>query len=343
MRLRAGLAMLWRREGESQVGTDPRCAVVLEGLAPAEQRLLDRLENETTTAELLKLGRSSGVPAARVRALVSLLAHAGVLDAGGGPGAPPVPRAPLRADVDHWSRARPDGDGAAVLGRRRSATVAVLGLGRLGATLAGALAAAGVGAVLVDGVGTVRRDEVGAGGYVLADVGRPRRDAALAALRATYPEVRTSAAPGTRPDLVVLVEQDVSDPVRLRALLREDVPHLTVVVRELDVLVGPLVRPGDGPCVRCVELHRAEADDCWPAVATQLLGTPDRGVETSLAHAGAAAALGQVLAALDGRPVAVAGASLEISTSSPVPELRRWPAHPDCGCAGVPGVDVAGR
>src|SRR5690606_38218760 len=120
-----------------------------------------------------------------------------------------------------------------------------------GAILAAGLAAAGVGAVLVDDDGTVRRDEVGAGGYVLADVGRPRRDAALAALRATYPHVRTSAAAGTHPDLVVLVEQDVSDPVRLRALVREDVSHLPVVVRELDVLVGPLVRPGQGPCAGC--------------------------------------------------------------------------------------------
>src|SRR5699024_7804819 len=147
-----------------------------------------------------------------------------------------------------------------------------------------------------------------------------------------------SAPPYTRPDLVVLVEQDVSDPVRLRPLLREDVAHLLVVAREVDVVVGPLVVPGRGPCGRCVELHRTAADDRWPALATQLLGTAPRGVDASSALLAAGTAVGQVLAHLDGRPVATAGTSLVVDPRRPVPRTEQWPVHPDCGCTGLPAA-----
>lgn len=342
MRLRPGTHVLWREEGSSQVHADPDLAVVLDGLTGEEQRLLDGLERETSEAAFLARGRELGVRAGRARELLARLEDCGALERARDPS---LDHQGLGAEVDHWSRVA-HCDASDVVGRRGRATVAVLGLGRLGLLVAAGLAAAGVGTLLVEDRARVRRDDVGLGGYGLHDVGTERGERGRAVLRLAHPHLRTSAPARTRPDVVVLVEQDVSDPVRLRPLVREDVVHLLVVTREVDVVVGPLVTPGAGPCGRCVELHRTAADERWPAVATQLLGTPARGVEAATCLLAAAVAVGQLVAYLDGRPVATAGTSLVVDARRPVPRTQQWPVHPDCGCTGLPartGVVRAAR
>lgn len=337
MRLRPGTHVLWRCEGSSQVHADPRLAVVLDGLTPEEQRLLDGLERETSEQAVLTRGRELGLRPARVRELLGMLNSCGAVERERDP---TVDHHGLTAELDHWSRvARRDAH--ELLVRRRGAVVAVLGLGRLGLLVASGAAAAGVGTLLVEDRGRVRRDDVGLGGYTLRDVGGQRGERARGVLRLAHPHLRTSAPPRTRPDLVVLVEQDVSDPVRLRPLVREDIAHLLVVAREVDVVVGPLVTPGRGPCGRCVELHRTDADDRWPALATQLLGSPARGVEACTALLAAGTAVGQVLAHLDGRPVASTGTSLTVDARRPVPQTQQWPVHPECGCTGLPATSRA--
>lgn len=337
MRLRPGTHVLWRHAGSSQVYTDPQLAVVLSELSGEEQRFLDGLERMTSEHAVLQRGRELGIRPRRVRELLGVLDACGALEHGRDPA---LDHDGLAAELDHWSRVARR-DAGKTLARRREAVVAVLGLGRLGLLLAAGLAAAGVGTLLTEDRARVRRDDVGMGGYTLDDVGERRGDRARAALRLTYPRVRTSAAPRTRPDLVVMVEQDVSDPVRMRPLLREDVAHLLVVTREVDVVVGPLVTPGQGACGRCVELHRTDADERWPALATQLLGTPVRGVDACSALLGAGTAVGQVLAYLDGRPVAAASTSLVVDPRRPVPQAQQWPVHPGCGCTGVPASSRA--
>ena len=335
MRLRTH--MLWREPGSSQVYTDPGAAVVLDGLTVDEQEFLDSLEKDASESTVRARARAQGVSNARVDELLAALDECGALEHSRDPR---LDHDGLGAEVDHWSRALRR-DARDVLVARRRSVVGVLGLGRIGLLLASGLAAAGVGTVLTEDKARVRREDVGPGGYALGDVGGRRGERARALLRETYPHVRISAPARTRPDIVVLVDQDVSNPLRLRPLLREDIAHLLVVARELDVVVGPLVRPGTGPCGRCLELHRTDGDDRWPALATQLLGSPVRGVETSAAMAAAASAVGQVLAHLDGRPVATAGAGLVHDPRHAGHRTQQWPVHPECGCTGLPAASVA--
>lgn len=331
MRLRPGTHVLWREPGVSQLGVDPARAVVLDGLERAEQTWLDTLEQATSTTGLMRHGRSLGLPAARVRRLLDRLGPVLTEDETD----PALAHRGLTAEVEHWGRV---GEPAEMVAGRVTRSVGVLGLGRLGLAVAGLLAAAGVGTVLVEDPRRVRRHDVGGGGYLPADLGKVRAERAQATLRATFPHLRTTAPPLTRPDAVVLVEQDVSDPVRQRPLMAEDVAHLLVVVRELDVAVGPLVTPGRGACGRCLDLHRTDADARWPALATQLLGTTSRGAEVTASAVAAGLAAGEVLAHLDGRAVATAGATLLVDPRRPVPGIRQWPVHPQCGCTGLPGT-----
>ncbi|TDE97503.1 hypothetical protein EXU48_04775 [Occultella glacieicola] len=327
MRLHDGFEVYWRSPGASQVGLDPRCSVLLEELSDGEQRVLEALGREIDRAALLTLANAHSVRTVDVDAMLERLRTAGVLreddEQSAGSGADP--------DARYWRAAEVAGiEGP---GPRVDRVVQVCGVDQLGLRVAGILAQAGVGSVLLQDRSRVRPEDVGAGMFRPGDVGVNRAEVGRSVLRAADPKVRVSVPPGTRPDLVVVVEHGVVDPVPLRALMREDVAHLPVLVRELDVVVGPLVRPGLGVCLRCVDLYRCEADPRWPAVATQVAARPPAGVETSLGWSGAAVAAGQVLAVLDGRPAAVEGAGVELTAWDPVPVVRTWQVHPECGCS----------
>lgn len=340
VRLRDGLTVLWRSPGEAQIGLDPRCGVIVTGLSDGEQRLLDRLVAargaEPTAGDLEQEGARLEVPAASTRHLLDVLGRAGVLAPTGRAAARRVVADPgaRAADVAYWTRLRPDADGPGVVAARDRKVAAVLGLGRLGMLTATGLAAAGVGTVLLADPDPVTAEDVAPGGFGPQHVGQPRQEAGIDVLRSTTPRVRTTAPPRTRPDLAVVVGHGAADPVQVRPLLREDVPHLAVVVGEVDVAVGPLVVPGDGPCLQCLDLHRSDADDRWPAVATQVTARPRDGEEASVAALAASVAVIEALAFLDGRASSTRGATLEVSAATPVPGLRRWSQHPDCGCAG---------
>ena len=343
--LRDGLSVLWRERGVAQIGVDPRCGVVLPGLTDDEQRLLDLLPAGLPLAEFERAGRDSGVGTERVRHLLAALDRAGVLRPENVPGTerygPRHPAAPHAVDAAYWARLRADADGWSVLDRRQACTVGVLGAGRVGMLVASGLAASGAGTVLLSDPDVVRSYDVAPGAYHARDIGRPRQEAGAETLRALTPLVRTSAPPRNRPDVCVLVEHGVANPVRARPLVREDLVHLSVVVGDVDVTIGPLVVPGDGPCLRCLDLHRCDADDRWPAVATQVAARPADGTETSLAPLAAALAVGQVLAWIDGREPETRGASLEVAAISPVPRRRPWSTHPDCGCVELDHADDA--
>jgi len=138
------------------------------------------------------------------------------------------------------------------------------------------------------------------------------------ALHDARPRVRTRA-PGV-PDLVVTIEHGAADPVTARELVADGTAHLSVVVREASVLVGPLVRPGGTSCLRCLDLHRTAADPTWPTIAAQRCarGSRLRQEETLRAAAGAAAGASAVLAHLDSR----AGLADLIATTADVASGR---------------------
>lgn len=156
------------------------------------------------------------------------------------------------------------------------------------------------------------------------------------------------------PDLAVLVGHFVLAPAMHSMWLRRDIPHIPVVASDTGVVIGPIIEPGDGPCLLCIELHRRDADAAWPAVATQLLGRRSP-VESALVSAEAAATLARLALARLGREGLGGGAlgggragesgsavSVRIDAATGERTTREWPAHPECGCGGIAHLVSAG-
>lgn len=341
LRLRPGTPVLSRGGGQVQCGSDPRWSFVLSGLTPAEETWLAEVaERRHVTVE--QAAARCGVPAGRRDEIMAALFRAGVLvPVPGTVGAVTAP-ADGAADATVLGMLRPDGAGLATLADRARRTVGVVGLGRLGTGVAQHLATAGVGRLVLHDPLPVQVTDLGLGGLRPADVGEARHDAvrSLLADRSARVTVRVDdGGPGLDPaelDLVVVVEPHAAHPARYQRLLGLGVPHLPVVVREADVVVGPLVRPGRSACVACVDLARADADREWPALAAQLRESAEPTHEATLAALGAATAAGQVLAQLDGHRPAAVGACLEISLPAGLPRAHPADSHPRCGCVVLP-------
>jgi bacteriocin biosynthesis cyclodehydratase domain-containing protein len=141
------------------------------------------------------------------------------------------------------------------------------------------------------------------------------------------------------PDLAVLV--GYQDPGLGAWLVRAGVAHLAVAAQEAIGVVGPLVRPGQTACLRCLDLTRAGLDSAWPLILAQLTGraAEPAACDATLAATVAAQASTQALALIDrdSRSPAAENGTLELVQPSWQWRRRTWPAHPGCGC-GAAGV-----
>jgi hypothetical protein len=241
-------------------------------------------------------------PSGRVL-LDHLLARGLVVDATGPAALPPSTRAVLSPESDALLRtSSPPEAGYGALVRRHAAHVLVSGRGEVPSAVAVALRRAGV-------------SRVSQGARAADD---------------------WEHAPAGLPDVVVLVASGALDPASAQPWLRHAVPVLPLVMHEVEAVVGPLGVTG-GPCLRCLDLARADLDPAWPALLGQLTRPTvgpgqDVGGEASLVGVASAMAAMVVLGVLDGQPLPV-GRSLEVGLPWPRVRQRQWEVHPRCSCA----------
>jgi bacteriocin biosynthesis cyclodehydratase domain-containing protein len=198
---------------------------------------------------------------------------------------------------------------------RQSASVLVRGGGPLLAPVTVGLAAAGIGALWVEGEFT---------------------PPAQGEVRRLAPDTKVRAGPPRRrPHLVVLTDLLAPDPRQHREFLVKGVPQLVVRLMDGIGLVGPLVLPGRSACLRCLDLHRAARDPCWPTVAAGLSGQVGSASPATV-QATAALAVEQAMIAVEpmtsAEPPPTLDAVLELDTRRGTARRRRWPPHPECGC-----------
>lgn len=123
--------------------------------------------------------------------------------------------------------------------------------------------------------------------------------------------------------LVVFTHWYVTDPQRVAPLMREDAPFLPVVVDDDGASIGPVIRPGETACPRCLELARTEVEPEWPVLATQLHSMERRAVNPVMVRVAAAAGAAGIATSPELGWRIERGAVMTF-------EVAR---HPACGCA----------
>ena len=125
-------------------------------------------------------------------------------------------------------------------------------------------------------------------------------------------------------------------------------PHLFVASYAERAVVGPLVVPGTTGCLRCLHLHRRDADPSWPVVAVQwshaIASLTSLPTDPLLARMAAtwAALLARSWVDLPHDLDTWGGWRLEIALPLGDPRSVECPPHPLCGCrwsAPMPGAE----
>ena len=151
-----------------------------------------------------------------------------------------------------------------------------------------------------------------------------------------------AAADGPGTGLAVVVGHYALTPERHGRWLRRDIPHLPVVFSDTEVRIGPLVEPGVGPCLYCLELAHMESDPSWAAVACQLLSrrapteTPRAGIDVAALVAGIShdrLVLGRSL---------LTETALVVDAASGALTRRGYRPHERCGCRTVTALPGRG-
>lgn len=168
-------------------------------------------------------------------------------------------------------------------------------------------------------------------GYQVADVADPADAMGVSGV----PDAVDAAT------LAVIAAPWVIRPSRYLPFLRRDVPHLAIVFDDTGARVGPLVEPGRGPCLRCLDLTRRDADAAWPAIAAQLAGRPAASRTTRSELDASAVAVAAVDDRLAHGLTGLAETSLTLERPGALPRRRRHEPHPDCGCRTPAGTATA--
>lgn len=272
-------------------------AVLMHGVTHDEALLLRRLREPLSSSRFRALGERDGVECRRVDDLLEALATTTLLTT------TPVPAGHL----------------------------AIIGVGSIG--LGTALGAVDCGLRKVSLVDTelVGRHDLGGviEGYSPHDLGSPRTSAARTILTRQCPavSVRPCDEVASTVDIAVVVGIAAIDPHVIAPLMSRDIPHLPVLLTGDGVSVGPVVRPGRGACLRCMNLHRRGIEPGWTTRAVQVNTAK---VAPHLTRLAVAAAVTQLMAFMSAAEPLTTSVTLTLPHG--MPSLVQWTRHPECGC-----------
>jgi bacteriocin biosynthesis cyclodehydratase domain-containing protein len=132
-------------------------------------------------------------------------------------------------------------------------------------------------------------------------------------------------------ETVIVLAHHLVEPRRVAALMSADIAHVPLVFTGSAAEVGPVVLPGETPCLACIAAHRRDADPAWPQLAAQLIGRASPPVSRALMIEAAFATAGLVSACERDRP-RLHGHSLILREGSLQRRLHAHRPHAECRC-----------
>ncbi|MGA1596445.1 MAG: hypothetical protein ACO4AK_06245, partial [Candidatus Nanopelagicales bacterium] len=229
------MPIVWRSDTCVEMGWPPRQARV-DGVDHPHVAWLVSLKGERTLEKALDAGRATGLQSRLMKRLVRVGEHCGLVDDSSG-----LPTSLRQATLTRRDRLAADiaaarhlhgPDGRHIIDRRQAAQVAVQGDSQLAEVVALILTSAGVGRVL-----------------------------RAHPTRSTSRRLRRTA---TQHTCVVLCDAAHPDAASDTDAMTLDIPHLVVAAAGARAVIGPFVIPGHSSCLRCRDLHLADADATWP-------------------------------------------------------------------------------
>ena len=312
MRLINGSVMLLRSGGQAQFGTGGRNGFLVKGLSPVHIAILKWLFEKQSWYNS-HLERRFPENKQEIKDILQILKDGGLA-------------------AKHQV---PDGDCAcayhlygsdSAIKTREQALVGVSGLGPLGITLTRKLVACGIHSLILRDQSKVKTRDL----CVYKDdyLGAMRQDVAPLVLGVN------KQLPNKAVTIEVAINSYLTTPAWAKACINRGVPHLPIIKRETEIEVGPLFIPGTTCCLHCQHLAKRDADPEWPRIAAQLACVAPVMVDTALAEYASAFAVREILNYLSGLPLSLTGASWIFNLADPLPQLRQWQPHPQCGCVG---------
>lgn len=310
MQLLTDYRVYWRDATTMQIGLDPRTALTIEGLSPAEQELVSRLTESHTYIDIESYAEDAEIEPQRLTQIIYMLKEAQVIYEHDYEALPALSQPPM------LSRS----------GDRSDATVLITHIDALGVGIALALVRAGVGGIVfsdTDSVSTADHPSL-----QKHWLGLPRSQAFLTALRQSRSDIRTDGTP----DIAVVTGSQLVDPFSTSWLIDKGIPHLLAWVEEVDVLVGPLVQPGATPCASCLYKYRNSRDEAWSLLAPQALASTALLPPADTLDVASSLGARAVLAFLDGLGNPADTQQWRIPPSPDMPRLLPVYPNPHCGC-----------
>jgi hypothetical protein len=332
---------LWRDLNSLQIGAGTN-RVILSALSPAQERLIAALYRGIADKQLPNILESLKLPEKDGVDLVEALSPVLLSDS-------KVPTNSLSEDYVAAAFAEiiraslvNSADGTEILVQRGLRTVHIDDLSGAGLAIILGLAAAGVGRAVSHDQSKVDPEDLGPNGYPSQLLGKPKIDAVRALLASSPNQMRLVAGHKLTArnleaiDCAVIVAQQAIEPRRYVQWLNRDVPHVALCFEADFATVSPLVVPGRGPCLFCLEQARVSQDPAWPVLMSQLVTSKNRLDDSASRLFCAGLAMQKVLAQLDDcggfeqGDQELVGYRLERKSGS-VTEFS-WQKHEACGC-----------
>ena len=341
LRINPHQAALWRDLNSLQIGSGQQ-RVIFNSLNPAQERLIAALYRGIADKQLPQILNDLGVTPDDGKHLVDSLQP--LLLKNTKPTKTSLSEdfvAGAFAEIIRASLLN-SADGATVLMERKFRTVHVDDLSAPGLALTLGLASAGVGRVVTHDQSLVESNDLGPSGYPTQLLGKTKVEA-VRALLASSPN-QMGVVPGHKLtarnleaiDCAAIIAHEAIEPRRYVQWLNRDVPHLALSFEVDHASVSPLIVPGRGPCLFCLEQARVNEDPSWPVLASQLVTTKDRLDDSSSRLFCAGVAIQKILAQLDSvgdfrqTDKELVGYRLNLSSGT-ISEFR-WPEHDACSC-----------